>query len=314
MTLSSDYVARLIIPAVGCLAIGVSFAQDSPDSDPEPVPVEELFPEAPTLEGELEQAEEAKPVAELPPLPEPGEASAANTEGGVSGGAVGAVVGNVVTTEQPPELPVVSGEAAVDTALVGPAGSENPYDLLLKDGRVLKGYQVHSWNKTTLTIFHSTGAANVPAHLLPPALVKVYGMDPALAEKEAALGKTKRTEQAVAALKAMDERKALRNLPVVTVEGLVTTVSSDGVALQVEDPAGIAGKGYQRIGGMIYDSAGKPVPQFRGQIFGTIWVTGHPLQGVVVDGDRLRFKGKVSGRHQVESKTYPSVRFEKAAN
>ena len=42
---------------------------------------------------------------------------------------------------------------------------------------------------------------------------------------------------------------------------------------------------------------------------GLLW-----LQGVVVDGDRLRFKGKVSGRYQVESKTYPSVRFEKVAN
>ena len=239
----SDYVARLILPAVGCLAISVAFAQDSPVAEPDPDPAEELFPDAPTLEAELEEAEEAKPVADLPPLPEPGtDAPIATVEAGLSGAAVGAVVGNVVTAEAPPELPVVSGEAAVDTALVGAAGSENPYDLVLKDGRVLKGYQVHSWNKTTLTIFHSTGAANVPAHLLPPALVKVYGMDPALAEKEAALGKTKRTEQAVAALKAMDERKALRNLPVVTVEGLVTTVSSDGVALQVEDPAGIEGK------------------------------------------------------------------------
>ena len=312
MKLTSDYVARLIFPAVGCLAIGVAFAQDSPVTEA----AEELFPEAPTLETELEKAEEAKPVAELPPLPEPGAAAPApaTAEAGISGAAVGAVVGNVVTAEAPPELPVVSGEQAVDTSLVGPSGGDNPYDLVLKDGRILKGYQVHSWNKTTLTIFHSTGAANVPAHLLPPTLVKAYGMDPALAEKEVAMGKTKRTEQAVAALKAMDERKTLRNMPVVTVEGLVTTVSSDGVALQVEDPVGIAGKGYQRIGGMIYDSAGKPVPQFRGQIFGNIWVTGHPLQGVVVDGDRLRFKGKVSGRYQVESKTYPSVRFEKAAN
>ncbi len=312
MILSSDYVARLIIPAAGCLAIGFAYTQEGPVVEPSAEPVEELFSEAPTLEAKLEQSEEAKPVAELPRLPEPG--AAATAEADVSGGAVGAVIGDAVTAEAPPELPVVSGEVAVDTSLVGPGGGDNPFDLVLKDGRILKSYQVHSWNKTTLTIFHSTGAANVPAHLLPPALVKAYGMDPNQAEKEAALGKTKRTEQAVAALKAMDERKALRNMPVVTVEGLVTTVSKDGVSLMVDDPTGIAGKGYQRIGGMIYDSAGKPVPQFRGQIFGTIWVTGHPLQGVVVDGDRLRFKGKVSGRHQVELKTYPSVRFEKAAN
>lgn len=304
MTLSSDYVARLIFPAVGCLAIGFAYAQDNPVVDSELVA--ELLPEAPTLEAELKEIEEAKPVAELPELPAPGVTES---------GAVGAGVGQVVTEEVPPALPVASSDAVgVDASLVGPSGSDNPFDLVLNDGRILKGYQVHSWNKTTLTIFHSTGAANVPAHLLPPTLVKVYGMDPKQSQNEVAMGKTKRTEQALAALKSMDERKALRNMPVVMVEGLVTTVSSDGVALQVDVPVGIAGKGYQRIGGMIYDSAGKPVPQFRGQIFGTIWVTGHPLQGVVVDGDRLRFKGKVSGRYQVESKTYPSVRFEKAAN
>ena len=305
MTLSSDHVARLIFPAVGCLAIGFAYAQDTPVVDSELVA--ELFPEAPTLEAELKEIDEAKPVAELPA---PGV-----KESGASGSAVGTSVGQVVTEEMPPALPVVSSDAVdVDASLVGPSGSDNPFDLVLNDGRILKGYQVHSWNKTTLTIFHSTGAANVPAHLLPPTLVKAYGMDPKQSQNEVAKGKTKRTEQALAALKSMDERKALRNMPVVTVEGLVTTVSSDGVALQVDVPVGIAGKGYQRIGGMIYDSAGKPVPQFHGQIFGTIWVTGYPLQGVVVDGDRLRFKGKVSGRYQVESKTYPSVRFEKAAN
>ena len=306
MILSSNYVARLILPAVGCLAIGVGFAQDSPVVEPVPEtdPVPELFPEVPTLEQELEQAEEAKPVAELPELPSPDA---------VPGEAVARAVMELrdAVEEVPPAFSGVSDEAV---AAAGASGADNPYDLVLTDGRVLKGYQVHSWNKTTLTIFHSTGAANVPAHLLPPALVKAYGMDPALAAREAATSKTKRTEQAVAALKAMDERRALRNLPAVTVEGLVTAVSADGVALQVEDPIGISGKGYQRIGGMIYDSAGKPVPQFRGQIFGTIWVTGHPLQGVVVDGDRLRFQGKVSGRYQVDTKTYPSVRFEKAAN
>ncbi len=209
------------------------------------------------------------------------------------------------------ETPVPAGMEGEDGTTADAEGATT--ELVLKDGRVLRDYQVHSWNKTALTIFHSTGAANVPAHLLPAPVVKAYHMDPKLSLEEEEADRVQRTEQAVANLRAMDERRVLRKLPSATLEGSVSMVKEEGVVLSVEEPEGLEGKDYQRIGGMIYDKAGEPVPEFRGQIFGEVWVTGHPLQEEVVDGDLLRFQGRVQGRHQVEGKTYPSVRFEKAA-
>ncbi|MGY8689674.1 MAG: hypothetical protein ACKVHP_18310, partial [Verrucomicrobiales bacterium] len=112
-----------------------------------------------------------------------------------------------------------------------------------------------------LTIFHSTGAASIPAHVLPENVVKAYGMDTKLSAEQEKVNRTQRTTKAAADLQAFEERQALRKMPVATVEGLVISVNDEGVVLQIEDPEGIAGAGYQRIGGMIYDQNSKPVPK-----------------------------------------------------
>ena len=188
-----------------------------------------------------------------------------------------------------------------------------PPELVLKDGRVLKDFRVRGQNETTLTIFHSTGAANVPAHLLPPEVAKAYNVNPKLSLEQEQAKLTRRTEQTTAELRARNQLRPPRKSPGVTVEGAVKSVSPDGVVIEIEEPQELAGKAYQRIGGKVYDKAGRPVEKYAGRIFGTVWVTGHPLQADVVDGDRLRFRGKVSGRHQIEGKTYLSIRFERAA-
>ena len=279
------------------LAYGGLVAQEEPAPEPVPadpppaesvdsLPEPESEPVTPVLEPPSDASEPALPEAALPddPILPAGESA----------------------------LPVAPADGSDPEADEG-AERTGATELVLKDGRILKDFQIHSWNKTSLTIFHSTGAANVPAHLLPESVVQSYRMDPKLSLEQEQANRVKRTERAVANLQAMDERRALRRMAPVTVQGSVVTVGGEGVVLQIEDPQDIASKGYQRIGGMIYDKNGKPVPQYRGQIFGSVWVTGHPLQDAVVDGDLLRFQGRVSGRQQIEGKTYPSIRYEKGA-
>jgi hypothetical protein len=288
----------------------LAFAQETPVLDAPvtaPAPTETLGDPFSTLTPLVE--EEVTPTLPSPPaLPE-----AAAPELLPARDEIVDAGGDAVVVEPGPDLPVVAAASGEDVATTGPSGGENPYDLVLKDGRVLKSYQIHSWNKTMLTIFHSTGAASIPAHVLPENVVKAYGMDTKLSAEQEKVNRTQRTTKAAADLQAFEERQALRKMPVATVEGLVISVNDEGVVLQIEDPEGIAGAGYQRIGGMIYDQNSKPVPKYRGQIFGAVWVTNHPLQGVVVDGDQLRFQARVSGRKQVGDKTYPSIRFEKTS-
>lgn len=296
--------SHLVAAAVLMLSpvfLGVLTAQEEqPDAVP-PVPSDPAPPAADPVEPPLPEA-----VSSVLEPPSDGSEPALPVADPVAPG-VGVEGGN--TTAVTPAITVPPLDAAPDAAV----GELDPTELVLKDGRILKEYQIHSWNKTSLTIFHSTGAANVPAHLLPATVVQAYRMDPKLSLEQERANRSKRTEEAVANLRAMDERRALRKMPPVTVHGSVITVGAEGVVLQIEDPKDIASKGYQRIGGMIYDKNGKPVPQYRGQIFGSVWVTGHPLQEAVVDGDLLRFQGRVSGRQQVDGKTYPSIRFEKGA-
>lgn len=275
---------------VSVLFVRVGWCQDSDVPLPVPVsppPLDEIDPVETQDDGAEVAAEEEE---EGPALP------------AASGAAV------ATAPDQPSD---VSASATSPTAT--PATPTDPYDLMLKDGTILKQYQVQQWTKTQLTIFHSTGAAKVWAHQLPENFVNAYKMDPIASAQEERSQRTEQVAVATARLQAQDERRAMRKMPVVVIEGKVEQVADEGVVLQVPEPADIANQGYQRIGGMIYDKKGKPVPKYRGHLFGSVWVTGHPLQGVVVDGDQLRFQGRVSGRHQVEQKTYPSVRFEKEA-
>lgn len=269
------------------ICLGNPRAQDDDVPAPEP-PVEPAVPVDPDDDADdapqLGDPEDPAVGAEVPDVPPPVPGSAAEIVG-------------------PPQRP----PGDVDE------NAGEPNELVLRDGRVLKDYYIQNWNKTTLTIFHSTGAVNVPAHQLPDNVVKAYGMDPKLSLEEENENRAKRTEDAVADLQSLEERQALRKMPAVTVQGLVVTVSSDGVLIAIDEPEDLADKEFQRIGGRIYDKSGNPAPQFGNRIFGSVWVTDHPLQAAVVDGDLLHFQGKITGRQHIEGKTYPSVRYEKAA-
>ena len=221
---------------------------------------------------------------------------------------------------EPPAAPVipdaqeVAAEATEENSEDTEAGTEGApivYDLTLKDGRVLKNYQVHSWSKTSLTIFHDTGAMTVPAHLLPDDLVEVYSMDTELSQKEQSARKAKRTKEAEEHLLVLEERKALRSAPSVIVDGQVMSVSDRGMLIKVAEPLEVVGhSSYQRVGGIIVDRDGRPVPKFKGRIFGEVWITEHPQQASVVDGDRLQFRARVVGRHQIAEKTHRSLKYE----
>ena len=212
------------------------------------------------------------------------------------------------------EVPTPFEAAATDAAAATDESAEptdNPFDMTLKDGRVLKNYQIHNWNKTTLTIFHNTGAASVPAHLLPDNVAKAYNMDTALSQQKIEDNRNKQLKAAQESLAANEQRRAFSKAPQVKIEGQVQSVYGDGFVIEVTDPKELAGSGYQRVGGIIVGKNGKPVRQYAGQIFGTLWITSHPQAETLVDGDRLRFQARLIGRHQVEGKTYRSVRYEK---
>ncbi len=211
--------------------------------------------------------------------------------------------------EAEPEATEASAQSA--EATVAADGAPIVYDLTLKDGRVLKNYQVHSWSKTSLTIFHDTGAMTVPAHLLPDELVKVYSMDTALSQKEQNARKAQRTKAAEDQLLVLAERKALRSAPSVIVDGLVISVSDKGLLINIPEPLDVAGQSnYQRVGGMIVDRDGRLVPKYKSRIFGEVWVSEHPQHASVVDGDRLQFRARVVGRHQMAEKTYRALKYE----
>lgn len=249
-------------------------AETAPKPSADPIPAAEAAPPAPlevTPAALLEGAEIPAPLAE-------------------EGPGAGAEPADAAKGEVPPS---------------------NPFDMTLKDGRVLKSYQIHNWNKTSLTIFHSTGAISVPAHLLPDNVVKAYNMDAKLSQEEVANSRAKQLKAAKDSQAAYEQRRALSKAPQVKIQGQVKSVHGEGFVIEVTDPQELASSGYQRVGGIIVGKDGKPVRQYAGQIFGTLWITNHPQAETLVDGDRLRFQARLVGRHQVEGKTYRAVRYEK---